>query len=237
MLGARVSSPIAAFMSGASAAPVLSRQGATTLVLRRRIGSSVAGGRNTDASRTSGSGSDRSSGSSIPTQPWYPGQRRKLATVTVTSHDPPNDAAGAPPAAASASPAPVVDLRSDTVTKPCKRLREAMSAAMVGDDVFGEDPTVSRLEDCVAYLLGKEKGLLVPRCFGCHLLSCSCRPLGKAPTKPSTTCFSPARCDGQSEIEDVGGRFPEVILSCVRASSAPVSSPASSRRPHFAGFT
>ncbi|CAM9094793.1 unnamed protein product [Hapterophycus canaliculatus] len=37
-----------------------------------------------------------------------------------------------------------------------------MSTALVGDDVFGEDPTVSRLEDCVAYLLGKEKGLLVP---------------------------------------------------------------------------
>lgn len=57
-----------------------------------------------------------------------------------------------------------VDLRSDTVTLPCKRLRAAMSGARVGDDVFGEDPTVSKLEECVAMLLGKEQGLLVPRC-------------------------------------------------------------------------
>ncbi|CAN0383828.1 unnamed protein product, partial [Laminaria digitata] len=56
----------------------------------------------------------------------------------------------------------VVDLRSDTVTLPCKRLRAAMAGAKVGDDVFGEDPTVSRLEECVAMLLGKEKGLFVP---------------------------------------------------------------------------
>lgn len=57
-----------------------------------------------------------------------------------------------------------VDLRSDTVTKPCSRLRAAMSGAKVGDDVFGEDPTVSRLEECVAMLLGKDQGLFVPRC-------------------------------------------------------------------------
>lgn len=40
----------------------------------------------------------------------------------------------------------------------------AMSNAVVGDDVFGEDPTVSKLEQYVAMLLGKEEGLLVPRC-------------------------------------------------------------------------
>ena len=57
----------------------------------------------------------------------------------------------------------VVDLRSDTATLPCKRLRAAMASAEVGDDVFGEDPTVSKLEECVAMLLGKEQGLLVPR--------------------------------------------------------------------------
>ena len=60
----------------------------------------------------------------------------------------------------------VVDLRSDTVTLPCKRLRAAMAGAKVGDDVFGEDPSVSRLEECVAMLLGKERGLFVPRCVG-----------------------------------------------------------------------
>lgn len=102
------------------------------------------------------------------------GIRQQTRTaVTVTTHDPPNNTAAAAAATSrgaadsgSSSPStpPLVDLRSDTVTKPCKRLREAMSHAQVGDDVFGEDPTVSRLEDCVAYLLGKEKGLLVPRC-------------------------------------------------------------------------
>lgn len=60
----------------------------------------------------------------------------------------------------------VVDFRSDTVTLPCKRLRAAMAGAKVGDDVFGEDPSVSRLEGCVAMLLGKERGLFVPRCVG-----------------------------------------------------------------------
>lgn len=57
----------------------------------------------------------------------------------------------------------MVDLRSDTVTQPCKKLRQAMSWAAVGDDVFGEDPTVSNLETYVAMLLGKEEGIFVPR--------------------------------------------------------------------------
>lgn len=56
----------------------------------------------------------------------------------------------------------VVDLRSDTVTQPCKRLRQAMACASVGDDVYGEDPTVSKLETYVAAVLGKDEGLFVP---------------------------------------------------------------------------
>ena len=48
----------------------------------------------------------------------------------------------------------VIDLRSDTVTKPSEAMRKAMMEAEVGDDVFGEDPTVSKLEDIVACLLG-----------------------------------------------------------------------------------
>ena len=56
----------------------------------------------------------------------------------------------------------VIDLRSDTVTKPSPGMRAAMSAAEVGDDVFGEDPTVNRLEERVAALLGKEAALYVP---------------------------------------------------------------------------
>ncbi len=56
----------------------------------------------------------------------------------------------------------VIDLRSDTVTKPSAGMREAMAYAEVGDDVYGEDPTVNRLEVMAAELLGKEAGLFVP---------------------------------------------------------------------------
>ncbi len=55
-----------------------------------------------------------------------------------------------------------VDLRSDTVTKPTPRMREAMVKAAVGDDGFGEDPTVRRLEEIAAEVLGKEAGLFLP---------------------------------------------------------------------------
>ncbi len=54
-----------------------------------------------------------------------------------------------------------IDLRSDTFTKPSAEMREAMKNAEVGDDVFGEDPTVNRLQEEVAGLLGKETGLFV----------------------------------------------------------------------------
>jgi threonine aldolase len=57
---------------------------------------------------------------------------------------------------------PKIDLRSDTVTKPTPAMREAMARAEVGDDVYGEDPTVNRLEAMAAELLGKEAALFVP---------------------------------------------------------------------------
>ena len=56
----------------------------------------------------------------------------------------------------------MIDLRSDTVTKPSGRMREAMAKADVGDDVYGEDPTVRRLEETTARLLGREAALFVP---------------------------------------------------------------------------
>jgi threonine aldolase len=59
------------------------------------------------------------------------------------------------------TPERVVDLRSDTVTKPTAAMRRAMAEAEVGDDVFGEDPTVARLESLAAERLGKEAGLFV----------------------------------------------------------------------------
>src|SRR3954451_11406642 len=58
-------------------------------------------------------------------------------------------------------PAPI-DLRSDTVTHPSPAMREAMYRAEVGDDVFGDDPTVIHLEERAAAMLGKEAALFVP---------------------------------------------------------------------------
>ncbi len=57
---------------------------------------------------------------------------------------------------------PRIDLRSDTVTKPSAAMLEAMMAAPVGDDVFGEDPTVNKLEARVSAMFGMEAGLFVP---------------------------------------------------------------------------
>jgi threonine aldolase len=56
----------------------------------------------------------------------------------------------------------IVDLRSDTVTRPTPDMRRAMAEADVGDDVFGEDPTVNRLQERIAELLGCEAALFVP---------------------------------------------------------------------------
>ncbi|HTT65363.1 MAG TPA: threonine aldolase family protein, partial [Bryobacteraceae bacterium] len=56
----------------------------------------------------------------------------------------------------------IIDLRSDTVTKPTPAMRRAMAEAEVGDDVYGEDPTVNRLEQRAAEIMGKEAALFVP---------------------------------------------------------------------------
>src|SRR6202045_4183283 len=64
-------------------------------------------------------------------------------------------------------PAGAVDLRSDTVTRPTAEMRRAMAEAEVGDDVYGEDPTVNRLEKRAAEIFGKEAALFVPTgCMG-----------------------------------------------------------------------
>ena len=55
----------------------------------------------------------------------------------------------------------IIDLRSDTVTLPTPAMREAMYRAEVGDDVFGEDPTVNRLEEMAAERMGKEAAVFV----------------------------------------------------------------------------
>ncbi len=61
----------------------------------------------------------------------------------------------------------MTDLRSDTLTAPTEEMRELMARAPVGDDVYGEDPTVNQLQDIAAELLGKEAALFVPTgCMG-----------------------------------------------------------------------
>jgi threonine aldolase len=70
----------------------------------------------------------------------------------------------------------LIDLRSDTVTRPTPAMRRAMFEAEVGDDVYGEDPTVNRLEARAAEILGKEAGLFVPtgsmgNTIGCKMLT------------------------------------------------------------------
>ncbi len=65
------------------------------------------------------------------------------------------------------APGHVIDLRSDTVTRPTAEMRRAMAEAEVGDDVYGEDPTVNRLEKRAAEMFGKEAALFVPTgCMG-----------------------------------------------------------------------
>jgi threonine aldolase len=56
----------------------------------------------------------------------------------------------------------IIDLRSDTMTQPTEAMREAMSKAKVGDDVFNEDPTIHQLQDMVAEKMGKEAALFLP---------------------------------------------------------------------------
>ena len=60
------------------------------------------------------------------------------------------------------STAKIIDLRSDTVTLPTDKMREAIARAELGDDVYGEDPTVNQLEMIGASIVGKEAGMLVP---------------------------------------------------------------------------
>src|SRR5436190_22296552 len=69
--------------------------------------------------------------------------------------------------AAGKAPEGVVDLRSDTVTRPTAEMRQAMATAEVGDDVYGEDPTVNKLEKRAAEIFEKEAALFVPTgCMG-----------------------------------------------------------------------
>lgn len=67
-----------------------------------------------------------------------------------------------------------IDLRSDTVTQPTEAMREAMATARVGDDVYGEDPSVNLLQERAASMLGKEAALFVPTGSMGNLLAVKC---------------------------------------------------------------
>ena len=82
----------------------------------------------------------------------------------------------------------MIDLRSDTVTRPTPAMRAAMNGAEVGDDVFGEDPTVNRLEEAVADRLGKEAAVYVPSGTMSNQIAV------KAHTRPGDELLCDANC-------------------------------------------
>jgi threonine aldolase len=94
-----------------------------------------------------------------------------------------------------------IDLRSDTVTRPSKAMREAIFAAEVGDDIYGEDPTVNKLQEKCAALTGKEKALFVTSgCLGNQLAI-------KAQTVPGDEVM----CESESHIFNYETAAPSVI--------------------------
>lgn len=65
----------------------------------------------------------------------------------------------------------IIDMRSDTVSRPTDEMRHAMATAVVGDDVFGEDPTTNELQQRFAKLFGKEAALFLPSGSMANLIS------------------------------------------------------------------
>jgi threonine aldolase len=102
-----------------------------------------------------------------------------------------------------------IDLRSDTVTKPTPAMRRAMAEAEVGDDVFGEDPTVNALQEKVAALLGKEQALLVPSGTMANQLSI------KAHTQPGDEVILEASAHPYNFEGGAGAALSGVQFSCL----------------------
>jgi threonine aldolase len=133
------------------------------------------------------------------------------------------------------TPDAVIDLRSDTVTRPTPAMREAMARAEVGDDQFGEDPTINRLQERVAAMLGHEAGLWFPT--GTMADQVAIRTL----TRPGDELFAPREAhilwheaggtSGTSgvqvtEIGSGGGRFSVDDLRAARKPTAAMYPPA-----------
>ncbi len=122
---------------------------------------------------------------------------------------------------------PPIDLRSDTVTRPTPEMRRAMAEAEVGDDMFGEDPTVNRLEAQCAELLGKQSALYVASGTMANQIAfmIQTRPgeeiildAGSHPVHAETGGI-PANCGAQAHpVPGVRGQLtPELIAGAVRA--------------------
>ncbi|MBN2000146.1 low-specificity L-threonine aldolase [candidate division KSB1 bacterium] len=95
----------------------------------------------------------------------------------------------------------IIDLRSDTVTKPTADVRAAMATAKVGDDVFGEDPTVNKLQEIVAEMLGKERALFVPSGTMANQIALQCH------TQPGDEVI----CDENSHVYNYEGGAPALL--------------------------
>src|SRR4051812_22334361 len=113
----------------------------------------------------------------------------------------------------------MIDLRSDTVTKPTPGMLAAMSAAAVGDDVFGEDPTVNELERHTAALFGLEAAVFVPTGTMANQIAvrAHCRPQDETLLEPpSHICLweggGPAALSGVT-CRTIDGKFGRLALA------------------------
>jgi len=121
----------------------------------------------------------------------------------------------------------IIDLRSDTVTRPSPGMRRAMAEAEVGDDVYGEDPTAIKLERTVADLLGKEAALFVPTGTMANQIALllHCRPGDEVVVGEGTHCMAfesgaaAAWAGVQFSVAGQGGLFDVAALD--RAVHAP----------------
>ena len=98
----------------------------------------------------------------------------------------------------------IVDLRSDTVTKPTPEMRRVIAHAEVGDDVFGDDPTVNQLQQRVAELMGKEAAIYVPSGSMANQISI------RAQTQPADEII----CHADSHIYHYEAGVPAAISGC-----------------------
>src|SRR5512136_1994167 len=112
-----------------------------------------------------------------------------------------------------------IDLRSDTVTKPTPDMRKAMAEAEVGDDVFGEDPTVNALQEKVADLLGKEAALFVPSGTMANQLSI------KSHTQPGDEVIIEASSHAYNFEGGAGAVLSGIQFQCLKGSRGILDAP------------